>query len=112
MYHTRITKIDLASRAADILSYAHYTKIREWINDYQFTGNIKDAITETKDEGIELIRAQLSRNAVPHLAGGDNSARYLRFNVEQEEIKGGLFWNAGGSGSGYWHYVDERVLTP
>jgi hypothetical protein len=48
---------------------------------------------------------------VPYLAGGNESARYLRFNVEQEEIKNGLFWNTGGSGSGYWHYVDESVLT-
>ncbi len=112
MYHTRITKIALAGHAANILTYAHYTKINEWINSFVLGDNIKDAITESKDEGIELIRKQLAKNSVPYLAGGDDSARYLRFNVEQEEIKGGLFWNTGGSGSGYWHYVDERVLTP
>ena len=111
MYHTRITKIDLAGYAAEALSYAHYVKIREWVDGYMLRGNVKDAITETKDEGIELIRAQLARNTVPYLAGGNESARYLRFNVEQEEIKNGLFWNSGGSGSGYWHYVDESVLT-
>ena len=62
MYHTRITKIELAGRAAEVLSYAHYVKIREWIDGYTLNGNVKDAITGTKAEGIELIRAQLAQN--------------------------------------------------
>ena len=33
MFHTRLTEIDLAGRAADLLSYAHYTNIRNWIDN-------------------------------------------------------------------------------
>ena len=52
MYHTRITKIDLAGYAAEVLSYVHYVKIREWIDGYMLRGNVKDAITETKEARV------------------------------------------------------------
>ena len=111
MFHTRLTEIDLAGRAADLLSYAHYTNIRSWIEGQSLKGNFKEAITDTQEEGIEMIRAQLASNAVPPTSGGNASARYLRFRVEHEEIRDGLFWNTGGRGGSVWHYVDEKALT-
>ena len=111
MFHTRLVEIDLVDGAVDLLTYSCYTNLRNWIDNFTVRGNFKEVITETQDEGIEMIRWLLARNSVPSTYGGDPIARYLCFRVEQEEICDGLFWNTGGRGGSVWHYVDEEALT-
>lgn len=113
MFVTRLTQVAISTKAADILPYAKYIKLEEWTNDLVIKGNFKSALTESKDNGIAAIAAQLARNSVPYLAGGDDAARFLRFRVDQEEVSDlGLFWgDDGGEGQYTWHYVDEKALT-
>ena len=113
MYFTRITQIDLAGKAAEILPYATYIKVQAWLKEFTIRGNLKCVITDDAKEGIEVMAAQLLTNYVPSTAGGNSSARLLRFRVDQEQIQGsGLFWgDAGSAGGATWYYVDEKALT-
>lgn len=113
MFVTRLTQVAISTKAADILPHTKYIKLEEWANNLIIKGNFKSALTESKDNGIAAIAAQLARNAVPYLAGGDDAARFLRFRVDQEEVSDlGLFWgDDGGEGQYTWYYVDEKALT-
>lgn len=112
MFITRLTQIDLAMRAGDIMTHTDFTRAQEWVKEFIAKGNIKSTISETKQDGLDMIAQQLARNCMPYWAGGDKAAQFLRYRVEQEEVINGLFWgDCGGNGSSEWHYVNEKALT-
>ncbi len=83
MFVTRLTQIDLAMRAGDIMTHTDFTRAQEWVKEFTPQGNIKCAISETKQDGLDLIAQQLARNCIPYWAGGDKAAQFLRFRVDR-----------------------------